>query len=801
MNNNFQKSSVITLSVFIALLLLNFNPSIAQTQGGRQSVIRGTVKNSQDEVVEFATVYLKNTTMGTQSDEKGNYFLRVTPGKHTLCVRVLGYEDFEKPVDVSAHDRMVVDVILKDNDVQLQNIDIVAKSPVQQVNETAFNVVAIDAKALHNTSLDLAHALDRVSGVKLKEVGGVGSDMQISLNGFSGRHVKVFMDGVPMDGSGSAFQINNIPVGMAERIEVYKGVVPIELGSDALGGAINIVTKSTSNTYVDASYSYGSFNTHKSNLALGHTTKEGIMFQLNAYQNYSDNNYKVKTQLLDLTTNTYSKEEYWFKRFHDTYHNEAIVGKIGIRDKVWATRFMLEMTYSQEKADIQNANLMKIVFGGKERRAKSLIPAFTYEKKNLFTENLNVKLMGRYNKVHTNNTDTLARQYNWNGDYREKSSKGESSYSLSENNNRSGYVNANVNYKLAEKHYFTANNIFNTFSRKAANAVSDETATDATYMTRKTNKNILGLSYKFHPNSKWNTSAFVKFYNVHVTGPVDVSTSTASSTYEEQSRSFSTTGYGLAGTYTFIDDLQMKLSYEKSYRLPTVNELFGDEVLESGNTTLKPENSQNINFNISYNSTFNQLHSIYLDMGVVYRDTRDYIRRQIEQRYGGSYYSNHGKVRTVGFDGEARYFYGDKFSLGGNLTWQKLENMERYTTSGVESITYKDRMPNVPYLFSNADAAYNFNGVFGKGSILSIGYNLQYLHEFYRSWKSEGGEITIPTQLSHDLSLNCSLKNGMYNITLEGKNITDEMLFDNYSLQKPGRSFYVKFRYYFFKSK
>ena len=59
--------------------------------------------------------------------------------------------------------------------------------------------------------------------MKLRESGGVGSDMQLMLDGFSGKHVKIFIDGVPQEGVGSSFGLNNIPVNFADRIEVYKG--------------------------------------------------------------------------------------------------------------------------------------------------------------------------------------------------------------------------------------------------------------------------------------------------------------------------------------------------------------------------------------------------------------------------------------------------------------------------------------------------------------------------------------------------------------------------------------------------
>ena len=86
--------------------------------------------------------------------------------------------------------------------------------------------MAVDTRELQNSTKNLSEALQKLPGMKLRESGGVGSDMQLMLDGFSGKHVKVFIDGVPQEGAGTAFDLNNIPVNFAERIEVYKGVVP-----------------------------------------------------------------------------------------------------------------------------------------------------------------------------------------------------------------------------------------------------------------------------------------------------------------------------------------------------------------------------------------------------------------------------------------------------------------------------------------------------------------------------------------------------------------------------------------------
>ncbi|MDR2650756.1 MAG: TonB-dependent receptor plug domain-containing protein [Prevotellaceae bacterium] len=690
------------------------------------------------------------------------------------------------------------DTIKKD---VLDEVIVVGKSKVREINESAYNVVSIDTRLLHNTTLNLTQTLDRISGVKIRETGGVGSEAQISINGFSGRHIKVFMDGMPMEGFGSSFQLNNMPVNLAERIEVYKGVVPVEFGSDALGGAINIVTKQTKNTYLDVSYSYGSFNTHKSNISFGHTTQNGFIFQLNAYQNYSDNNYKVKTNLLDFASSHYSKEEYWFRRFHDNYHNEAVIAKVGVVNKSWADRLLIGLTLSQEKADIQHANLMQIAYGGRERKARSIIPTLNYEKRNLFVQNLNFSLTANYNNAKNNNLDTLSRRYNWKGEYEPRKTKGESGqYSLSEFYNRNVYVTANLNYRISNKHYFALNNLYSNYTRKATDAAANsENSTAATFMRRTNAKNVLGFSYRFEPSKRWNTSAFFKYYEVNVRGPIDVST-TSTAVYEEREKSFSTTGYGIMMTYFLTETFQVKASFEDAYRLPSERELFGDEVLETGDASLKPENSRNINFNVSYSNVWHNTHSAYIDIGLIYRDTRDYIRRQIEQRYGGAFYTNHGKVLNIGIDAEARYFYKNIFSAGGNITYQNIRSMEKYKANGEIDINYKGRMPNLPYIFGNIDASYNINNAFGKGNILSLGYNLRYIHSFLRSWISEGAYRTIPMQLSHDVNLTYTLQNGRYNISFEIKNIADKMQFDNYHLQKPGRSFTIKLRYFFFNN-
>ena len=77
-------------------------------------------------------------------------------------------------------------------------------------------------------------------------------------------------------------------------------MVPVGFGSDALGGVINIVTKKRRHGWsLDASYSYGSFNTHKSYVNFSHTLRNGLAYEINAFQNYSDNNYWIDNYITE----------------------------------------------------------------------------------------------------------------------------------------------------------------------------------------------------------------------------------------------------------------------------------------------------------------------------------------------------------------------------------------------------------------------------------------------------------------------------------------------------------------------
>ena len=783
--------------LFLSFLLLLISISAFSQH---KTMISGKVLSTEKTTVDFATVYLKGTNYGGTTTEEGIYHLQAPAGEYTLVVSAIGYKTVEKPVKLMRGERTKMNVVISPQATELDEV-VVVSNGVTRLKRSAFNAVALDTKALQNSTQNLSEALAQAPGMKIRESGGVGSDMQLMMDGFTGKHIKIFIDGVPQEGVGSSFGLNNIPVNYAERIEVYKGVVPVGFGTDAIGGVINIITKKNRDKwFLDASYSYGSFNTHKSYVNFGQTFRSGLTYEINVFQNYSDNNYYVDTPVKDFTTGAINKKKIeHVKRFHDTYHNEAVIGKIGFVDKKWADRLMFGFTYSHMYKDIQTGVRQEVVFGGKYRKGYSIMPSLDYRKRDFFVRGLDLVLTANYNKNMTNNVDTSSYEYNWRGEMRPLRMPGEQSYqnTRSDNNNWNGTLTAN--YRIGKAHTFTFNHVINAFRRSNQSLLNEDSEANA--IPKETRKNISGLSYRLMPTEHWNLSVFGKYYNQFIAGPV--ATSSAQDDYIRTTNSVSAMGYGAAGTYFILKSLQAKLSYEKAYRLPTNEEMFGDEDLETGDISLKPENSDNVNLNLSYNETFGK-HSVYVEGGLIYRNTKDYIQRNISDLSGGKYgatYVNHGRVETKGYNISVRYGFANWVSVGGNFTQMNVRDNVKTVTSGTnqESLTYGARMPNLPYQFANSDVTFYWRNLWKKGNTLSVTYDNLYMHSFplYSEAVGSESEFVVPTQFSHNLTLSYGIQNGRYNISFECRNLTNEKLYDNFSLQKAGRAFYGKVRVYF----
>lgn len=764
-----------------------------------QCLIDGYVTNSKNEPLPFATIAISGSNKGTTTDANGHFQFRISEGKHILVATYMGYTTTQQPIVAIKGKTLNVTLQLQPTDIELDEVIIESTAGVGAIKKSAYNAVAIDATEMYNSSKNLSDALAKAPGIKMRESGGVGSDMNVMLDGFSGKHVKVFIDGQPQDGSGSSLSLNNLPVNMAESIEVYKGVVPVKFGTDAIGGVINIVTKrQKKGWHADVAYTFGSFNTHKVYADWGISTEKGVMTMVKIIGNYSDNNYKVQTSVEDFTRNAINtKKTETVKHFNDTYHNEAVQIKTGVLYKNWADRLVFGVTLSNMYKEIQTGVRQIIVYGAKHRKGWSIEPQMEYKRNGFFNNHLDLMANVKYNHNSTTNVDTSQVKYNWYGETKRLNSPGEQSYQRNEAINNTWSTQGLVTWRINSQHSIQASHTFNSFERENIQHLASTTDLSAG-IHKITHKNISGLSYIVMPSERWNISAFAKYYRISVSGPM--ATTSNSEEYVKHTSYIDHWGYGAAGSVKMLKLLQLKLSYEKACRLPTIEEMFGDDDLESGDMSIKPEQSDNVNVSINMGKNFGR-HGLYAEIGFVYRNTDDYIKRNIVSLSGGksgASYVNYGNVHTKGFNASLRYDFNHRLSVGGNFTrMEVIDNQPTIMGSSGINICYGQRMPNIPYMFTDADATYRWFNVGRRDNTLSLTYDNQYLHEFCYNAENVGTQnkrdFMVPTQFSHNASITYSIER-KYHITIEARNITNEQLYDNFSLQKAGRAFYAKVR-------
>lgn len=790
---------------FCILLSITNLPLHATNQQQLKGSIIGRIIDSDKKPVYPATVSIEGTAIGEYNNEKGEYKLNNIPeGKQVLIVSGMGIKSKRTAITVIANKTTQIADIEVDNSVNLNEVAIIGKSEARRQQEQAFALTVLDLKKAQSIATPLNRLLNNVSGVRVRQDGGVGSNYNFSLNGFSGNQVKFFLDGIPMDNFGPSFNLNNISTNMAERVEIYKGVLPVSLGADALGGAVNIISRKDAN-YLDASYSIGSFNTHKAAINGAYTdNKTGFTVRANAFYNYSDNDYEVFAPIKDLNTNKIVDNR-WVKRFHDNYQAGGIRLESGITNKAYADYLLAGIILSKNDKDVQTGATMDAVYGGVKVKSESLIPSIRYKKDDLFTEGLSVSFYGAYNSVKTFNTDTISRSYNWLGESIQDSTRGERAYTYSEIKNREWLTTTNVSYMLDTHQSITLNHVFSSMNRKIHDKVDPEN--ESNKIPQKLTKNVTGLGWQIKYD-RWNVNIFGKLYNTNSSTYKRLDEYTENARLEKVKDDKTYFGYGAATTFFILPKLQAKLSYEQAYRLPESTEMFGDGLIQQRNADLKAESSDNINLGIIYEQHLNNEHILYFETNFIYRNTKDFIHKAVSLTTDPTTgYENLGKVLTRGVEGGLKYRWKNLLHAGVNITYQSIiDNQEYEKNSGsfvgegiTENISYKERLPNIPYFFANGEAGVQFQNVIVKDSELTFDYMFDYIQKYYLSFPGLGAKASkkvIPQQISHDIALGYTLQNGKYGFVLECTNITNEKLYDNYRLQKPGRAFNFKVRYF-----
>ena len=762
----------------------------------QSSFLSGVITDENGQSLPGALIQL-GTEKHTTTDIHGKYELKqILPGNYSLVVSYMGFITQKQNLHINSGEQLTLNLSMKADSKELDAVVISSKSIDEEKRETGYAIEILETKELKNIVSDVNQVIKMTPGVHIRESGGLGSGFKLSVNGLSGNQIRFFIDHIPMENFGSSLSLNNFPVNLINKIEVYKGVVPISLGADALGGAVHIISGYKQRTFLDVGYSYGSFNTHRASVNGQYTdTQKKFYVKTTAFLNHSDNNYLMHdVPVYDLELGN-KVEDIDIKRFHDQYTSSMMSGEIGVFDKKYADEWSFKLTYAQNKNNYQHPDNNILRPFGKFHTTNTTTLASTSYLKQIKKFKIRGYVLGGY--IKENVVDTSRYKYNWAGNRIKRlpdDPKGElmerRSHFVQKNKVLRGQVN--LNYAIDSIQDVDVSWSQNFLERTGEDLVDKLNQSFSSPNTIR--KGILGISYSIH-NKKGTVkgSAFVKQYGY--SGKIVTQNNENNDVHTNIGLRH--TGYGAVFSWKPWVPMTVKLSYETAYRFPEGYEILGDGVYVTPNPNLNPEKSNNINLGIRHQQFFEKS-KLEQEIKWFYRMSEDFIRFNPIGPFGS--YENLNNVSALGIEYALQFTYKQWIQFQLNGAYQNLTDQTEFD-EGLPNTNYQSRIPNIPYLFGNTRLGVS---PFRKweSKKMTFYYGVNYVHEFFLTWENSGnaeGKNIIPSQLTHNVDVEFMMKDGRYNVSLSVVNLTNALVYDNFNIQKPGRAVYMKFRMFLVK--
>ncbi len=801
-------------------IILLFSTLATYAQNGE---LYGTVTLPSGEPVIGASITLQPGSRGTTTNEKGYYSLEGVPfGNYELIVTSLEVQRTALQITIGQA-RQRRNVTTEPNDAsRLEEVSVVRTTEKKQMETSGFAVAVIETKEASTRNLTTNELLDRTVGVRVRQNGGIGSQVEYNLNGLSGSAVGLFLDGIEISTYGSSFNLNNIPPAMIERIEVYKGVLPSHLTGDYVGGAINVVLKKdASQNNITVATSYGSFNTFQSDLgATFRDKKSGFSARASGFYTYTDNSFTTWGR--STTYVNYLQQitrPYRAKRFNDVYKSIGGRFEAGFTDVSWADQFFLGYNVSDTYNEIPHGTTMAVPYVGRFSEFQAHVLSLNYNKRDLFIDGLALKVNAVQSNRSTYLQDTVGWAYNWDGTIREVIEFGErvplrttgggqqGVKSITQVDRKITNIRSNLGYTVAPGHRISLNHKLETTDRDdndLLNPINKDLATISVLT-----KNIVSFNYEAQTfNDRLKTNLLGKYTSNRTSRsrPEIITENGQQSIIRRDTTTFADNfGYGATLSYNIVPQLFVIASGESAFIMPNEVQLYGDpEINILSNLNLRPEKNINYNLGLRWGTLDFGKHKLSVYGSAFWRNGYDKIAQQVvdvseiedeaDADIQTTRYINMGKTQARGVEGEIIYIYDNR--LNAMLNFSKFNNLFKGTNeeSGRAHDLYNEQVPNEPYFTVNANIQYRMNNVFQRESALNLYYNAGYVGEYYIVWGAPEWSKT-PTQFTHDIGASYRFPSGKLIASIDAKNILNAEIYDNFMVQKPGRGIYIKLNY------
>lgn len=298
--------------LLVAVLSVFSAAAFAQTTVGGQ-----LVDSETGEPLVGAAVMVEGTSQGTVTDIDG-YFKQSVAQSGTLVFKYVGFKDLKKKITQKGASVDLGTIKMEPDAVMLADVTIT--SSIAVARKTPVAVSTIDPVFIEEKlgTQEFPEILKSTPGIYATKDGGGFGDSKINIRGFKSENSAMMVNGVPMNGmeNNKVYWSNWSGLSDVTRsIQVQRGLGAAKVASPAVGGSINIITKTTeAKKGGSVSYAMGNdgYNKILFNLSSG-LSKDGWAFSLLGAKTWGDG-YIQGTEFEGYT---------WFvsiaKRFNDNH--------------------------------------------------------------------------------------------------------------------------------------------------------------------------------------------------------------------------------------------------------------------------------------------------------------------------------------------------------------------------------------------------------------------------------------------------------------------------------------------------
>ena len=755
----------------VLLLVAYSSGTMAGNENANKEIdIIGTVFDANDNSpLAGATIYIEELQDGVITDTEGVFRIKNIPdGTYTLKAQFIGYRPSEKTVRTDKGSRSN-DIGLAPEALSLSEVIISEKSQARLLREQAMPVSVISMQQLQGTVSDVQSILAKTVGVTVRATGGLGSASRLSVRGLEGKRIGFFIDETPMNDQSDFVDLNDIPVDMIDRIEIYKGVVPAKFGGSAMGGAVNIVIKEYPERYADVSYLRESYNTNRFQTVLKKNDRKfGMVYGIGGGYTYAANDYTMESPYI---------KGLKIRRDHDAYRKVMLGGSIKAY-KWWFDEVELEPVYVNTFHEIQG---IETDIRHAHSKSQGYLLNLKLVKDDFLVEGLDFDMSTALAYTQYNMIDTARSYYDWNGQAHATPSVygGEiigNRYATDSDNRKFSLINKlYIEYLINKRHSLVFNSLIQTADGRPSDELKIKSLGKQVDFDSRMRSWVVGLTYDLRSlDQRFLSSLTGRYYwygmdtqyeNLYVTVPV-----------EDISLRKKSAGFSEAMRYRITPGLMAKLSGGYDVRIPAENELLGDGSTIAPSEQLMPERNLSFNAGLLYDLTGLHPSNLQVEVNGYYMHVDDMIR--FVKGILGAQYQNFGEMRTIGVEAEVKadmlsWLYGYA-----NVTYQDLRDTRDHEAGkDLPNPTKGKRMPNIPYFMANGGLEFHKENLFG-----GKGQNTRFF-------------AGIPRSFTVDLGFEHSFFDQRLYISGKIKNVADAKVISEYNCPRPGRTLGVKLRY------